>query len=142
MNKIQFRPGPLEVPLAARADASTSPAQIVQRDLSRYYEALALALGSVTLSSNEAGALVDLLNGTLISLPTAQLLAAELEDGLEDGLAQKWEFDGPDLLARVAGWSLIQRLAVCDAVERFWAAGYTIEHTADRLVAVGLVRRP
>jgi hypothetical protein len=69
-------------------------------------------------------------------------LAAELEDGLADGLAQKWEFDGPDLLARVAGWSLIQRLAVCDAVERFWAAGYAIERTADRLVAVGLVRRP
>jgi hypothetical protein len=60
----------------------------VQRDLARYYDTLALALGSVTLSSNEAGALVDLLNGTLISLPTAQLLAAELEDGLADGLAR------------------------------------------------------
>jgi hypothetical protein len=69
------------------------------------------------------------------------MLGEEIEDALAlDGLAAKWDVDGPRLVATILGWSLVQRLAVVDAVERFWAAGYVSE-TTERLTAVGLVKR-
>jgi len=141
-DRIQFRPGPLGAALAARADDATrSISQVAQRDLGRYYDLLALALGAVVLSEGEAALIVDGLNGSYVELMTAQLLAAEIADSLDDGLADKWDVDGPALVAKVAGWSLASRLAVCDAVERFWRDGYQVETMADRLAAVGLLRR-
>ena len=137
---FQMRPGPLAPALAARL-AGESPAAVVRRDLGRYYDALALGLANVALSPGEAGLIVDALNGTRIELTTAQMLGEEIEDAMKlDGLAAKWDVDGPRLVATILGWSLIQRLAVVDAVERFWAAGYVSE-TVERLVAVGLVKR-
>jgi len=141
-DRIQFRPGPLGAALAARADGATrSVSQVAQRDLGRYYYLLALALGAVVLSEGEAALIVDALNGSYIELMTAQLLAADIADSLDDGLADKWDVDGPALVAKVAGWSLASRLAVCDAVERFWRDGCQAETMADRLAAVGLIRR-
>jgi hypothetical protein len=142
MEKITFRPGTLTVHLAARnVPGQLSQAQVCQRDLGRYYDSLMLALASVELTAPEAGLIVDALNGTLIDLTAAQMLAAEIEDALADGLAAKWGIDGPALVAKLASLTLTQRLAICDAVERFWAAEYHVSSTADRLVAVGLVRR-
>ena len=138
---FQMRPGPLAPALAARL-AGDSPAAVVRRDLGRYYDALALGLASVALSPGEAGLIVDALNGTRIELVTAQMLGEEIEDALNlDGLAAKWDVDGPKLVATILGWSLVQRLAVVDAVERFWAAGWHASETVERLTAVGLVKR-
>jgi hypothetical protein len=137
---FQMRPGPLAPALAARL-AGESPAAVVRRDLGRYYDALALGLANVALSPGEAGLIVDALNGTRIELTTAQMLGEEIEDALADGLAAKWDVDGPRLVATILGWSLIQRLAVVDAVERFWAAGWHASETVERLTAVGLVKR-
>jgi hypothetical protein len=136
-----MRPGPLAPALAARL-AGESPAAVVRRDLSRYYEALTLGLANVALSPGEAGLIVDALNGTRIELTTAQMLGEEIEDAMKlDGLAAKWDVDGPRLVATILGWSLVQRLAVVDAVERFWAAGWHASETVERLTAVGLVKR-
>jgi hypothetical protein len=142
-DKINLRPGILSPALTARSvPGSLSQAQVVQRDLARYYDSLALALASVELSAGEAGLLVDVLNGTIIDLTVAQMLAAEVEDALADGAAERWQLDGPAFVARLAALTLLQRLAICDAVERFWSARYRIGSTADQLVAVGLVKRP
>jgi hypothetical protein len=45
----------------------------MRRDLERYYAVLSLVLASVDLSAAEAGLIVDALNGTAITLTTAQL---------------------------------------------------------------------
>jgi hypothetical protein len=141
--KIQFRPVHLTAALVARADADGNAAlsQIAQRDLGRYYELLALALASVELSQGEASLIVDALNGTLIDAQAAQLLAWSIQDALGDGLAEKWSVDGPALVATIQAWTLAQRLAVCDAAERFWRGAHHVDAIAERLVAVGLVRR-
>lgn len=142
-DKVQFRPGPLAAALAARADVDDNAhiSQVAQRDLGRYYDLVALALASVELGQSEASLIVDALNGTLIDVQTAQLLAYEIADSLEDGLAKKWGVDGAALVAKVGAWSLAQRLAVCDAAERFWRGSYHVEAIGDKLAAVGLIRR-
>lgn len=142
--RIQFRPGPLAPAINARVTGGAGAAnddQVAARDLGRYYDLMALALASVDLTLGEASLMVDATNGTMIDLTTAQMLAAEIADSLEDGLAEKWDVDGRALVAKINGWSLAQRLAVCDAVERFWGAGYQVGSTGDRLAAVGLIRR-
>jgi hypothetical protein len=139
VDKVQIRLGPLAGAIEARTDGA--PAQTVRRDLERYYALLSLALASVEMTSAEASLIVDALNGTAISLTTAQMLAAEIEDALKDGLAKKWGVDGAALVAKIGAWTLAQRLGVLDAVERFWISGSRVAVMADRLAAVGLVRR-
>lgn len=142
VDKIQFRPGPLAGSLAARTDVQDNghASKVAARDLSRYYDLLALTLPAAGLSVGEAALIVDALNGMIVDLSAAQMLAAEIEDSLADGLAEKWGVDGPALVARAVAWPLALRLAICDAVERFWAA-YAVESTAARLIAVGLTRQ-
>lgn len=141
--KVQFRAAALEPALTARADEpDRSISNVAQRDLGRYYDLLALALASVELSAGEASLIVDALNGTIIDTQTAQLLAYEVQDSLEDGLAEKWGVDGAALVEKIGAWSLAQRLAVCDAAERFWRGPYRKDGPlADTLAAVGLIRR-
>lgn len=143
-DKIQFRPALLAPHLAARVDVDDNAhaSQVAQRDLGRYYELMTLALASINLVVNEAALIADALNGTIIDVQTAQMLAYEIQDALDDGLAEKWGLDGQELVHKVAHWSLAQRLAVCDAVERFWRGAYHVETIADRLALVGLIRRP
>jgi hypothetical protein len=139
--KVQFRLGVLGRYLQARQDSGQSVSDVAQRDLKRYYALLALGLSSVHLNQGEAGLIVDALNGTLVELSTAQLLWAEIQDSLEDGLAEKWGVDGPTLVEKLRDYSLAQTLAIVDAVERFWGASHHIESTEARLVAVGLVKQ-
>lgn len=137
---ISFRAGPIAPALAARV-AGRNPGDAARSDLQRYYDLLGVALASVTLEQSEAALIVDALNGTIIDQFAIQLLDASIEDSYHDGLAEKWNVDGTALLAKVRGWNLLQRAAVCDAVERFWANSYHVEDTSARLRAVGLVRQ-
>jgi len=136
---IQFRPGTLAEPLAARAGDAMKVNEVAQRDLDRYYTLLAAALRDVDLKEGEALLICDALNGTHIDPTLARLLHAEIEDALEDGLAEKWMVDGETLVMLLRNMTLLQRMAICDAVERWWR----LEEIADnreRLVRVGLVR--
>jgi hypothetical protein len=140
--KVQFRPGVLTRALTDRANPPTNAtfSQVAQRDLERYYTLLDLALTQVQLSDGEASLIVDAMNGTLINLQAAQLLPAEIEDAIAlDSLDRKWEVDGAALVAKLQGMSLLQRMAICDAVERFWVE-HEVENIRARLVQVGLLR--
>lgn len=136
---VRFRAGALLPSLQERAEGSAI-SHVAQRDLQRYYSLLALALAQVSLSEGEAGLIIDALNGTWIDPTTAQLLPHEVEDALGDGLAEKWGVDGQSLVERLRRMSLTQRLAICDAAERYWADSYHVDSTADRLLRVGLVK--
>jgi hypothetical protein len=142
--KVQFRPGPLLGALVERADAPNNDAisDVSRRDLTRYYELLSYALLTVDMSEGEAGLIVDAMNGTIMEpiSVAAQMLHYSIDDSLEDGLAEKWEVDGPALVGKLQRMSLLQRAAVCDAVERFWANAYHVDNIRARLVRVGLVK--
>lgn len=121
--RIVFRAGHLEHEIVQRTPTcQQSPAQTAQRDLERYYQVLATELATVakTLTTRQALAIADATNGTLIDVRTARMLHHEIEDALADGIADKWQIDGAKLLDTVRSWTTSQRLAVLDAIERWW----------------------
>jgi hypothetical protein len=144
IDKVNFRPGPLSDQIEERISeiGGSTSGGVTQRDLGRYYDMLGLGLAAVHLTPGEAGLIVDALNGTLIDINTAQALRLEVEDALRAGLAEKWQIDGSGLVEKIRGYTLVQRMAIADAVERFWNNSYSIDDTAARLVRVGLVRQP
>ncbi len=102
--------------------------------LARYFEALRRARAELraVFSDGEVALLCDVLNGSLMQSYSVPLLYAEVEDSLSDGYAEKWEVDGPALVAKLRGLSYIQCAALVDAVERWWG-------TADERPAWGEV---
>ncbi len=140
---VSFRAGPLADEIDPRTGHGLKVGAVAQRDLGRYYELLNYALATVQLSQAEAMLIVDACNGTLFEPFSigVQVLTYDVQDSLEDGYATKWGVDGEALVKKLAGYSTIQRAAICDAIERFWGNTYHIENTAARLVRVGLVKR-
>lgn len=138
--QVNFRAGELQDDLEARTEAGQGLALTAKRDLERYYCQLKLALP--TFSEAEASLIVDVQNGTMVEPHTAGFLWANVADALDDGYAEKWQVDGPALVARLRNLTPFEALAVADACERFWRGPYRREGPlGDALRAVGLVKR-
>jgi len=132
---IRFRPGDLLEPILQRVDpayrdrTNAGASATARRDLSRYYALLRVALASVDLTEAEARFLVATYNGTATTvfddegfLQLLAIMPTEIADALRD---PPIDLDGIDPLAlhtKVAAWSLAQRAAVLDAIERCWNA--------------------
>ena len=139
---VQFNAAKLSGDLASRQSHwLNTPDEVAERDLGRYYEILRVELRAVQLSEGEAMALCDRFNGTRLDAWAARNLAWLLEDGLEDGLAAKWGFDGPALVERLRAMPPARLVAVADAVERWWVSGDADQGpSATGLARVGLIR--
>lgn len=141
--QVNFRAGEMLPDLEARtARSSGGLAVTASRDLERYYYHLKMALASVTLTTDQAQLIVDVMNGTITEPHTASLLWASVSDALDDGLAEKWDVDGLNLVNMLRHLPPFTALAIADACERFWnrvAAGRE-ETNEERLRAVGLLR--
>lgn len=103
------------------AERGASPGAVLARDIRRYYEALGIALREVRLSPGEWNFLRDILNGTLVDSTLIRFLHADVEDA-EPAQAEAHGVDQADLAGRIRVLSDFQRLAVVDAVERWWFA--------------------
>lgn len=119
---IQFRAGELADGIAQRRDHGQSATDVARRDLARYYAVLAAELASTVWLPGEVAALRDALNGSLLDTTSYRLLWAEIDDALADGLAAKWDVDGPALVAKLRVLTPAQAMAVIDGAERYWAA--------------------
>lgn len=108
--------GDLTPALSSRGDSLSATAL---RDLRRYYAAIDSALREVSLSEAEWNFLRDILNGSLLDETTAQYLWSEVADA-DPEFASKWGIDADDLAGRIRTMPLFSRLAICDAVERWW----------------------
>src|SRR5690606_16279087 len=111
---VAFRNRDVEARLAEYGSQSLGLAAL--KKLQEYFIALDTALRSIRLTEGEAMLIADALNGTLMDETNAYLLGAEIDDSLEDGLAEKWNVDGRALVARLRELSLIQCLAILDAI--------------------------
>ncbi len=92
----------------------------IRRDLDRLYTLYQRNLPR-NLTEGDACLIVDVLNGTIMDANNARMLWAEVEDGCSlEGLAEKWEVDGPALVEKLKQLNDVQALAVVDAAEGFW----------------------
>lgn len=96
--------GGLDAELAARGDSMN---EIALRDLRRYYAALATALEEAQLTEPEWNFL--------------RYLWAELNDA-DEALAEKWGVNRGALALRIRALPAFTRLAIVDAVDRWWRA--------------------
>lgn len=118
-----------------KREVGSSPSLVARRDLGRYYQALSRALKEVDLTEAEASAICDANNGSFWTedhVPDS-MLWANVADSI--GLGEKWGIDREELVKKIRVWPQIQRLAVIDAVERFWAECQTAT-----VQSVGLVK--
>lgn len=126
---ISFRaPDSLLAPMGERAETHTderySFADVARRDLERYYLALTRDRQRLTgrFSAAELRLLVDSANATrFLRAEDVGLLWAHVDDAIRcDGLAEKWEADGPALVAKIRDLSFAETCLLVDALERHW----------------------
>lgn len=92
----------------------------INRIADRYYEILRRS--RIDLSEPEINAVRDALNGWLAE-PAATIHggpALEVEDALEDGLAERHGIDGRALVAKLRALTYAQEVALVDSVEQYW----------------------
>ena len=95
----------------------------IAKSLDRYFYALAAARRGLRsrFSSGEQGLILDVANGCLFGSPCAiNFIEHEVAGGIDDGLAEKWNVDGPALLKKLAALTYAEKLALVDAAERWW----------------------
>ena len=118
------RPSPVSIRLGdiapLVAERGVSAGAVLARDIRRYYAQLANALREVRLSRAEWDYLRDILNGSVVDGLLIRHLAAEVEDA-DSATAEAHGVDQRALAGRIRALSEFQRLAICDAVERWWA---------------------
>jgi hypothetical protein len=138
----RLRLAELAEPVGARTNdaTNTGAAETIRRDLERYYAIMQAELRPIqaTMTPSEALLICDALNGTLIGPDTPKHLHAEIADAIDlEHLDEKWQVNGPNLLALIEAWTPGQSMAVCDAVQRWWKRGAADGHEPS-LRAVGL----
>lgn len=107
--------------IALRGDVCSG---VIGQGLARYYALLREARGRLReqLTPTELSAILDVLNGHWWSEQLCVVeIWATIEDGCRlDGLAQKWNIDGPALIAKIKRLDLVAVHALADACIRFW----------------------
>src|ERR671922_2751059 len=92
--------------------------------LERYEEILKQARVKLLeiFTEKEMALIIDVLNGTLFSEPISiHMVYGEVGDGINmDALDQKWEVDGKALVEKVRNLDYAEKVALVDAVERWW----------------------
>lgn len=84
------------------------------------------------LSRAEWDFLRDILNGSVVDDLLVRHLADEVEDA-EPAQATAHGVDQRDLAGRIRTFSDFHRLAICDAVERWWHAQYAAHTITETL---------
>ena len=121
---ISYRAGEkLEVQIEERAGGIRNTHGTAREMAERYAYCMEKALDGVDLTEKEAHLIVDSFNGTIFE-PLDMVARYGLEAGLEDTsdvVYTKWEVDRESLLDKIKSFSIPERLAVIDAIERYWA---------------------
>ena len=68
----------------------------------------------------ERGAILDAVNGWHVTSADLQFIAAEVDDALPGGLAEKWGIDGPFLVRKLRIMKYFECWALTDACQRWW----------------------
>lgn len=99
----------------------------VSRAVMRYLSILAYERRELRqqFSAAECGLILDACNGiAFMDSFSVRLFPAGVRDAIEmDGLDRKWQVDGQTLLVKLDATTFPQRMALVDAVQRWWNRG-------------------
>lgn len=120
---------------------STSEASDVARaHLGLHAHHAARALRGVKLDRNEVLALLDVVNSWFITPESAQYLAVEVEDALEDGLSEKWDIDGKALVGRLSDMHPYDRAVLALTLKDAWGVKAAHDNDLEKAAAaLGLI---
>jgi hypothetical protein len=114
---VQFRAaGTLETNLQHRTPTGKPVGEIARRDLVRYYNLLRLSLPKFTL--NEAMLMVEGLDIHSFAPEDINRLWIHINNAIQvHGLDKKWQVDGKALVEKLHNLTMIEYVAVWDAIE-------------------------
>jgi len=117
-------PSPVLAALKLRNEDNLSGA--ISRAVMRYLSVLAYERRELRpqFSPAECGLILDACNGiAFMDSFSVRLFPEGVRDAIEmDRLDQKWQVDGPSLLAKLDATTFSQRMALVDAVQRWWGS--------------------
>lgn len=129
-----------EIDRRVEYDTEGSRSATISRLLERYFSLLRRARGDLRhmFSDGEIMLIVDVLNGVaFFDTFGIYLIVHEVADGIEmDRLDQKWQVDGPALVAKLKGLNDAQTLAIVEGVTMWWnrvSKGEQPGHTAEEV---------
>jgi hypothetical protein len=107
----------------------------INGDLARYYRLLAEIRPTLRerFSPEEISLILDSCNGWMMDFSSPQFIWANVADSIRlNQLDQKWGVSKPDdLVQRLRGLSLLESIALADAITRWWHAVGEGDHTRD-----------
>jgi hypothetical protein len=110
----------------------TMQSEDTHRHLERYELLLSDARKDLQkkFDGSELSLLADCWNGTWFEpADSIRHISVEVADGIElDGLAAKWEVDPIRLVEKIIALSMLEKIALVDAVERFWQRSHDNNH--------------
>jgi hypothetical protein len=124
MKKISISVSPEILKEVESRVSDESRSYTIERDLSRLYEMYRLARIQMrdTFTADELCVFIDVGNGTRWDVSTVRHIHFAIEDAfLYEHFDQKWEVNKEELINKVLSLSLLEKMAIFDFVERFWA---------------------
>lgn len=109
---VQFRDAEIEIWLDAIAEPRESRGIAAARALKLFRTIVDDELQRARLMPGELNLIADALQGTFVGATLLRLLWAEIDESLEDGLAEKWGVDGPSLVGRLREMDMAALAAV------------------------------
>lgn len=122
----------VKIPVSLSPDAlalvdarGSARSTVINRELLRYAWLLAEARGrlSKVISDDEVGLLLEALSAD--AFPDAfsiQMIHERAAAGLTDEMLERWSVTQKPLLGKLQGLSTVEKLALVDALERWWYA--------------------
>jgi hypothetical protein len=106
--------------IASRGD---NRSEAIARSLDRYFAILETSRRALAekFDKRECGLILDALNGcAFVDTISLQLVYANIEDSLSDGLDKKWKVGGKELVKKLRALTYAENAALVDAAERWW----------------------
>lgn len=96
----------------------------------------------IQLTERESALILDALNGTMFyddKVLVESILWQEIADAISlDKLDQKWEVDGPALVAKLKAASHEDATQIVKLAQEFWGERYQVQSVYDRVRAIGM----
>lgn len=109
---VQFRDADLEPWLDTIAEPHESRGLAAVRMLTWFRAIIDDEIKRSRIMPDELNLIADALSGTFVDTTTLRLLWAEVDESLKDGLAEKWDVDGPVLVGRLREMDMAALAAV------------------------------